>query len=393
MRAKIRNMIFVGLAVLVMIAVPVLEVLLPHDGTLFYEMRRAAGVPELTAEGVWEGSYFSGLDDAVSDRFPGRSIVGKTSTKIDLLMNKPVANKMVTNSDVLLDYFGYIFWDISYLESQAKTIAEGYATLRDKIESYGGYFCYLGIPQQNSYYADQYPDYMDSRLWHTTGIRNYFTAAVEEQKVPYIGMYEVYKELGFPKEYYFETDHHYTFRGAYVAYQTLIERINRDTGLNIPMVEENELDWTTLEKPFLGSSNRKLYGLWDTMDVVEIAEPLESIPFERWDNGTEVPATVYTIPGSSNWSTYSVYMGGDIAETIIRTNRPELKKILVIGDSFTNPLESLLWMSFDEMRSLDFRYYTAKTLTAYLEEYQPDVVICVRDESVYLATSGNGTVE
>ena len=85
-------------------------------------------------------------------------------------------------------------------------------------------------------------------------------------------------------------------------------------------------------------------------------------------------------------------MGGDIGETIIDTNRPELPDILIFGDSFTNPLETLLWYSFNRMYSLDLRYYNAKSLREYIDMYKPDVVICVRDETVYLSTDGNGAV-
>jgi len=45
------------------------------------------------------------------------------------------------------------------------------------------------------------------------------------------------------------------------------------------------------------------------------------------------------------------------------------------------------------MYSLDFRYYTAQTLGEYIDKHKPDVVICVRDETVYLSTDGNGAVE
>ena len=90
--------------------------------------------------------------------------------------------------------------------------------------------------------------------------------------------------------------------------------------------------------------------------------------------------------------TYSAYMGGDIGETVIRTNRPELKNALIFGDSYTNPIETLLWTGFNETRSLDYRYYDEKSLLEYIDEYQPDVVITVRDESVYLVGDGNGNI-
>ena len=78
---------------------------------------------------------------------------------------------------------------------------------------------------------------------------------------------------------------------------------------------------------------------------------------------------------------YLVYMGGDKGETILRTDRPELPKVLIFGDSFTNALETLLYPSFDEMRSLDLRHYNSKTLWDYIEDYQPDIVLDIRDDS------------
>ena len=42
------------------------------------------------------------------------------------------------------------------------------------------------------------------------------------------------------------------------------------------------------------------------------------------------------------------------------------------------------------MRSLDFRYYTGKTIYEYLKGYQPDVILYVRDDLSYIVTDGNG---
>ena len=89
---------------------------------------------------------------------------------------------------------------------------------------------------------------------------------------------------------------------------------------------------------------------------------------------------------------YNYYMGGDIAETVIKTNRPDLPRVLVVGDSFTNALESILYTSFDEMHSLDYRHYDGKNILDYIADYQPDVVLYVRDDLSYIVTSGNGSM-
>ena len=60
---------------------------------------------------------------------------------------------------------------------------------------------------------------------------------------------------------------------------------------------------------------------------------------------------VRVLPGRGEKVQYSVYMGGDMAETVVCTNRPELPSILIVGDSFTNPVEALCVYSFHEIRS------------------------------------------
>ena len=86
----------------------------------------------------------------------------------------------------------------------------------------------------------------------------------------------------------------------------------------------------------------------------------------------------------------SLYMGGDIAETVIDTGRPELPSLLIYGDSYTNALETLLWYSFDVTRAVDLRCYQGRSLADYIQEYQPDVVLCIRDYGSLLSADCNG---
>lgn len=330
--------------------------------------------------------YANKLADVKEDYFGLLSSVGSYSSVT-------LVNDLVIEKEKLLDFYGYSYWNLDYLSNEAKTVAQSYKKLNDIVTSYGGYFIYVGVPQQSTYFSEYYPKYMDSRQWHTTAIRTEFSAAMEEAGVPFLNMTELYKKEGNPDEYYFNTDHHYTYAGAYESYKAIVERINTETGWQIPKMEKKDLIWEQLLNPFLGSSNRKLYALHPTEDKIEIAYPKEEIPFSRTDNGVPTSAQIYSLPENDKTMVdYTVYMGGDIGETIIETSRPSLRKALIVGDSFTNPLETLLWMSFDETRSLDYRHYSEKNLLDYIKEYQPDVVITVRDESVYLSQEGNGAI-
>ena len=46
---------------------------------------------------------------------------------------------------------------------EADAVAADNAALRDQIEAYGGYYCYLAVPCQYAYYEDAYPAYLENR--------------------------------------------------------------------------------------------------------------------------------------------------------------------------------------------------------------------------------------
>ena len=63
-----------------------------------------------------------------------------------------------------------------------------------------------------------------------------------------------------------------------------------------------------------------------------------------------------------------------------------------MGDSFTNPVEAFCAASFNEVRSLDFRYLEDRSLSEYLEGYHADLVVVMRDSLHYLDLEGNGNL-
>src|SRR5699024_4173461 len=103
------------------------------------------------------------------------------------------------------------------------------------------------------------------------------------------------------------------------------------------------------------------------------------------------PSLVYTLPHSDTEEVaYSLYMGGDMGETVIDTDRDTLPTLLIYGDSFTNPVECLMYYSFDEMRSIDLRHYKDMTLADYIQTYLPEYVVSIRDYEALLSTDFNG---
>ena len=390
---RILQTAFLALTVLLLLAVPLLTAFSTQDTVSFYEQRMLAVFPSPTPENVLDGSYFTAIETYLKDHIFRRDTLLKLNTATELALDRVSVSGLLVTEEALLDDYGYYWWELDYLIAQAETAAAGYARLAQTVEDYGGRFVYLGVPQYTTYFADKYPEFTDSRLWHTTGIRSAFSTAMSNAGVPFVDLYAAYEAAGFPEDYYFHSDHHYTTEGAFFAVETLLARLQTLDGAAFTPLTAADYNSLRLANPFLGSSNRKLYGLWKSDDHITVMTPTQTIPFTRTDNGNPAES-IWNLPATDTTQiTYDVYMGGDVAETVIQTNRPELPSILIYGDSFTNPIEALLWANFDETRSLDFRYYTEKTLTEYIAEYQPDYVVCIRDESVILSSAGNGTTK
>lgn len=390
---KIANIVLVLAFAGFLAAAMVITLGKPQGGWSYYENRTLAQMEELTPQTLWDGTFANSVEPTLQDHAAGRNTLLKLSAWMDMeLFHRPVVNQVIPAEGMLLSWNPYETPDPELIQQQADAMAGQLGELRDVVESYGGKFYYVAVPGQYTYFEETHPDFLNNRATYTDLEIPAFQQAMEEQGVTLIEMGEILAQQGNPPEYYSTVDYHYTFGGAYATYLAILERINQDFDHSLTVLDEDSLVRETLPNPYLGSRARKVFGLWETDEKLEIGLPSQPIPFTRTDNGQEVPATVYTLPGNdTDEVAYAAYMGGDIAETVIDTGRDELPSLLIYGDSFTNPVEGLMYYSFDEMRTVDLRHYKDMTLADDIALYQPDVVVGIRDYESLLSTDYNGS--
>lgn len=390
---KIANIVLVLAFAGFLAAAMVITLGKPQGGWSYYENRTLAQMEELTPQTLWDGTFADSVEPTLQDHAAGRNTLLKLSTWMDMeLFHRPVVNQVIPVEGMLLSWNPYETPDPELIQQQADAMAGQLGELRDVVESYGGKFYYVAVPGQYTYFEETHPDFLNNRATYTDLEIPAFQQAMKEQGVTLIEMGEILAQQGNPPEYYSTVDYHYTFGGAYATYLAILERINQNFDHSLTVLDEDSLVRETLPNPYLGSRARKVFGLWETDEKLEIGLPAQPIPFTRTDNGQEVPATVYTLPSNdTDEVAYAAYMGGDIAETVIDTGRDELPSLLIYGDSFTNPVEGLMYYSFDEMRTIDLRHYKDMTLADYIALYQPDVVVGIRDYESLLSTDYNGS--
>ena len=400
MKDKLRKLLLIVPVVGFLFLVPLLTLiskipggpLTPTASYSVWENRTMAVFPQLTAKGFWDGSYFAGWETALSDQFYGRDYWLKAHTRYAMLRCSASVNDVVITEETLLPQQTATDYKGRDLDAEAQDMAQGLAALRDQVEDYGGTFLYVGVPEQRSILEFSYPDWQTTNSEYRQALRDAFVSAMAAEQVPFLEMKPLLEGREDLTDLYSTVDHHYTLLGAYETYLAVCDRLTA-AGWDFPVVTEDQITFTALPNPYLGTYNRKLYGQSPVTEPLWVCESPMEVPFTRMDNGEEVEAEVFDLPDSTwQYVYYTSYMGGDQAETILDTGREDLPKVLIWGDSFTNAFESLAWMSFGEIRSIDLRYYTEKSLPQYIDDYRPDIVLCIRDDLSYLVTEGNGNL-
>ncbi len=366
----------------------------PKASWSYFENRALTPRPALSREAVVDGTYFQELEKHLCDNAAGRKYALSLSTLINMrLLRRPVVNDVVVEQDMLLAYNEYEKLDEQAMADCAAKEAERLGRLARLTESWGGTFLYVAVPSHYAYFAQRYPGWLNNREAYTALSKELFFSALDSQNVAWLDVGEVWSREGDPADYMSATDHHWTLAGCLPAYREILRTLESRTGLELDVLTGDNARLTTLPNSFLGSRGRKLLGLWDTGERLSYLEPLESVPFTRRDNGQEVTPSVFSLPASEGDTLeYGFYMGGDVPETVISTDRPQLPSLLIYGDSFTNLLETLMYYSFDTTYSIDLRGYTDMTLLSYVEARRPQVVVCVRDYEQLLSLFGNGDI-
>ena len=385
--------IFVSVCFLAVLAVGMAAAVLREPQvSSFWENRRLADYPEYTSQSAGDGSYASRLEEYLDDHAPLRTTLLEWKVRLDLALGRPVVNDVVVTPDRLLPYLPpERLEERAWIDDWAQSMGDNLKRISDAAAEYGGYYCYVAVPCQYAYFEADYPWYLDNYSQLTRLTVDELARALDERGVAFLDAGAAFEEQGSPARYGSRVDNHFSMEGAFALYRLVLEKAAAESGLSFPILGPEDVAFETLPNDYLGSRERKLLNVETREERLSVLRPLEGVPFTRTDNGWPVEPSVYQLPASEEeLVTYNLYMGGDVAQTVVDTGREELPSVLIYGDSFTNALECVLYLSFDEMHALDLRHYHDMSLEDYIRAVRPDVVICIRDYEVLLYQGENG---
>ena len=166
------------------------------------------------------------------------------------------------------------------------------------------------------------------------------------------------------KEYLqFNTDHHWTGRAAYYAYEAFCNTIGIS---QVPMEKLNR----KVIKGFLGTLyyytlSPELKNNKDSVEYFKIPYETKTVYYTK-NSTTPVKGNLYA-ESARGGNSYGVFLGGDFPLIKIVSSIKNNKKILVLKDSYGNAFVPYLASHYEEIYVIDYRYYEGgvKNLVKY----------------------------
>lgn len=373
------NLAFIAAVFLVLIVGSAVSAVAEDQLYSGQEARHLSQFTAASLDTLLDGSWFQSVEDYSKDQFYHREqCMAAYYSFLDLLQVNERNGYVRGKNNQIMNVRPF---DISpqQIES-ANHYGDSQISAMTKIASvaqeYGGKVIYMNVPYRMEFNAEMYPKYYESGKELDDAMR---ASIIQKAKQAGITVVETYELLRAHEEEYifFATDHHWTIRGAYYAYQELLNSINQnDPALNLRFPDFNDLNVTVRNERMVGSYLR----VWGdsrriSNDYMEYAIPYDMPGYTRYENGerSELPVLDTSV------NNYSAFMYGDYANTRIETNRPELPSILYVSFSYANPLELLSIYNFNTVESLDPRKFTGSICT-HVQATQPDYIVIVKDD-------------
>ena len=343
------------------------------------EKRELSVFPDLKLKRLVEDRYLNNITNAFSDQVQFRGAFVQNNFKfLHNILNQNYLNTTVVGKENYLFREPEIISDWSAYETELKKCAELINKEAKKVREMNPdcKFIYINYPRKDLVMQKYLPSTYPSSV-------NDYNKAISILKrnlsndVIMIDAYEVFKRAGVQNECYYRSDHHVNEIGQQEIYEELMRVIQKYSKAKIPVYTLN--DYNMREVMVAGSFDSQIGNILKNEKPKEfmISSFKKNISFVRYDNGKKKDSSLF-----KKQNDYLTYMGGDIRETLIKTQNKDLPTVLYTGSSYTNLLETLTVPSVGKMIAVDYRYgQKEKTLPKYIKKYNVDYCILVPNQS------------
>jgi hypothetical protein len=364
MKDKLISAAFIAVLSAFALSIP----LFPGQSVSDIENREPASAPELSARSFASGEFSDDAEAYLLDRFPLRDMW------VSLAGVAEVASGRRDNGRV---YFGDDGWLFSIDAVDFDLLDVNLGHIRDFIsdvsrEYPGVAFSVLAPPASWEVAGDMLPasaptdDEAGAMLAIREALGNItiFCDPTEALKDAH--------RAGIPV--YYRTDHHWTSRGAYIAYRAWAE-----SGGLAPL-REDDFDVNTVSEDFYGTNASKAALPWTAPDRMEIFTPKTAPPLAmtvesgKNDEAPVVTDSLYKAEFLAERDKYAYFLGGNNPVVTIDTGEENGRTLLVLKDSFAHCFAPFLTAHFERVILVDPRYHRSGLERFFAENEITDVM-------------------
>ncbi len=379
--SKISNWLCAVLTMGFIFTFAILLFVMPDKEFSAEENRTLATFPEFTKESFFSGEFGEEFGDYMADQFPFRNFFVEVKAASEALQLKQTNNDTFINGDFLTARNDYP--SEKHLETNI-TAASIFAKAAEKrgidvVAALAG----RKMDVYDNMLPHPYGSYYSDRIW------NSLDALADKGELDYINLRNILREESSKDhDLYYNSDHHWTTHGAYLAYCEIIRELGEE-----PFAKE-DFNIETVTEEFYGTTWSAAGVKWAKGDKIDFYrfegdtdytmkildkggafKDVEGFSYMEED-GLKFAVTkgFYVDKFLSEKDKYAAFIGGNFGLTkITKDTDEERETLLIIKDSFSHSLVPFLSRHYD-LVLVDLRYYS-KSMINYAEENEIDKVL------------------
>lgn len=364
MKSKVRSILFA----IIILGLSIINITRPTKVFSSKENRYLAQFPELSLENVFSGDFSTDFEKYASDQFISRDnwIGLKTLSQLAML-KKDNARVYFGKDDYLFDVESGLdkeqfHLNIENVNKFVEAIGEGI-----KITA-------LLVPTKTEVLGDKLPAYAP-----VTDEEKLVEQIKENlnKSILVIDLINRFKEHA-NEDIYYKTDHHWTSKGAFYAYERYLDSIGGS-----PLKEDN-FNIENVSNEFFGTSYRKANFYLGEPDSIHKYTAKNPVELEVTYNNMTQSNSLYDNSFLNKTDKYSYFLGGDKALVEINTSIKNGKTLVVLKDSFANSMIPFLIHNYEKIIMLDTRYYNG-SISDFINERDVDEILFLYNIQTFIS--------
>ena len=343
-RVNVFNLMVCVVFFAMLLTFSVATVVLPKESFSDIENKSLQSWPKFSAKNLFIGDFTDKVETYISDHFAGRVSWISLKSKFEYALGKREQKGIYILNNRLIEKVGEP--DYTEIDRSIESINKFAADNPDTA------VYMMLVPTSAEFYKNEIPAY-NPNLDQKEFI-DYVYGGLENSIVPI----DVYSSLkANANDYiYYRTDHHWTSKGAYLAYKAA------GTQMGYTPLDESQYDIEHASSSFKGTFYSKT--LFDGVedDVIDYYYPNvadRNVTMEIITDVTAEPArydSMYMREYLDVKDKYASFLGPNSPIVKLKSNNPDGRKLLVIKDSYAHCYAPFLTANYSEVTLLDLRY-------------------------------------